>query len=68
MLYLDSSFHCKMDLISVMVGFVFIIGNPKVAYFSINFSETETFHKRILSSQSSFKEGFHFSHVRGTPL
>ena len=45
-----------------------INGNPKVAHFSNYFSESETFHRRILGQMSSSKDGCHFSHVRGTPL
>ena len=45
-----------------------INGNPEVVYFTIHFSESETFHTRTVGHQSSLKDVYHFIHGRGTPL
>ena len=45
---------------------VVINGNPKVACFSTNFSESESCHTSIVGQQSAFRDGFHFIHGRGT--
>ena len=43
-------------------------GNPEVVYFTIHFSESETFHPRTVCHQSLLKDVYHFIHGRGTPL
>ena len=65
---LASSHRLRMGFILFMGGEPPVKGDPKVASFSTNFSESECFHTSTLGKPPSIKNGCHFIHGSGTSL